>query len=50
VVFTYARRLLVLSRGKLIAEGTPAQVRDNPEVQAVYLGTGATFEAHAALS
>jgi branched-chain amino acid transport system ATP-binding protein len=50
VVFTYARRLLVLSRGKVIAEGTPAEVRDNPEVQAVYLGTGATFEAHAALS
>jgi branched-chain amino acid transport system ATP-binding protein len=50
VVFTYARRLLVLSRGKIIAEGSPGEVRDNPEVQAVYLGTGATFEAHAALS
>jgi ABC-type branched-subunit amino acid transport system ATPase component len=50
VVFTYARRLLVLSRGQIIAEGSPAQVRDNPEVQAVYLGTGATFAAHAALS
>jgi branched-chain amino acid transport system ATP-binding protein len=50
VVFTYAQRLLVLSRGRIIARGTPAQVRDNPEVQAIYLGTGATFEAHAALS
>jgi ABC-type branched-subunit amino acid transport system ATPase component len=50
VVFTYARRLLVLSRGRIIAQGTPAEVRDNLEVQAVYLGTGATFEAHAALS
>jgi branched-chain amino acid transport system ATP-binding protein len=50
VVFTYARRLLVLSRGRIIAQGSPAEVRDNPEVQAVYLGTGARFAAHAALS
>jgi ABC-type branched-subunit amino acid transport system ATPase component len=50
VVFTYAQRLLVLSRGRVIAQGTPAQVRDDPEVQAVYLGTGATFAPHAALS
>jgi branched-chain amino acid transport system ATP-binding protein len=50
VVFTYAQRVLVLSRGKLIAEGSPARVRDNADVQAVYLGTGATFEAHPALS
>jgi len=49
VVFTYAQRVLVLTRGQVIAEGSPAQVRDNPEVQAVYLGTGATFQAHAAL-
>jgi ABC-type branched-subunit amino acid transport system ATPase component len=50
VVFTYAQRVLVLSRGRIIAQGAPSEVRDNPEVQAVYLGTGATFEAHAALS
>jgi branched-chain amino acid transport system ATP-binding protein len=50
VVFAYATRMIVLSRGRLIAEGTPAAVRENPEVQAVYLGTGATFRAHAALS
>ena len=50
VVFTYAQRVLVLTRGQIIAEGSPAQVRDDPEVQAVYLGTGATFHAHAALS
>jgi branched-chain amino acid transport system ATP-binding protein len=50
VVFTYAQHVLVLSRGQIIAQGTPAQVRDDPEVQAVYLGTGATFRAHAALS
>jgi branched-chain amino acid transport system ATP-binding protein len=49
VVFTYAQQLLVLSRGRLIARGTPAAVRDNEEVQQIYLGTGATFRAHAVL-
>ena len=43
VVFAYADRILVLARGRLIAEGTPDEVRHNPEVQAVYLGTGATY-------
>jgi branched-chain amino acid transport system ATP-binding protein len=50
VVFAYATRMIVLSRGRIIAQGEPAAVRENPEVQAVYLGTGATFRAHAALS
>jgi branched-chain amino acid transport system ATP-binding protein len=41
VVFAHA------DRGKLIAEGTGPEVRANKNVQAVYLGTGATFgEAH----
>jgi branched-chain amino acid transport system ATP-binding protein len=44
VVFAYADRLIVLARGRLIAEGTPAQIRDDPQVQAVYFGTGKTFE------
>ena len=44
VVFAYADRLIVLARGRLIAEGTPAEIRDNPQVQAVYFGTGKTFE------
>jgi branched-chain amino acid transport system ATP-binding protein len=47
VVFAQADRIIVLNRGKLIAEGNPAEVRANAEVQAVYLGSGATFaEAH----
>jgi branched-chain amino acid transport system ATP-binding protein len=50
VVFTYAQHVLVLTRGQIIAQGSPAHVRDDPQVQAVYLGTGATFHAHAALS
>jgi branched-chain amino acid transport system ATP-binding protein len=38
VVFGHADRVLVMSRGRLIAAGSPAQVRADPEVQAVYLG------------
>jgi branched-chain amino acid transport system ATP-binding protein len=46
-VFGHADRILVLNRGVLIAEGPPATVRANAEVQAVYLGTGAMFgDAH----
>jgi branched-chain amino acid transport system ATP-binding protein len=30
--------LFVLDRGRIIAEGTPADVRANPQVQSVYLG------------
>ena len=44
VVFAHADRLIVLARGRLIAEGTPAEIRDHPEVQAVYFGSGKTFE------
>jgi branched-chain amino acid transport system ATP-binding protein len=43
VVFAHADRIIVLDRGKLIAEGTGAEVRANPRVQEVYLGSGATF-------
>ena len=40
VVFAYADRILVLARGVLIADGNAEAIRDNPEVQQVYLGTG----------
>lgn len=40
VVFAHADRIIVLDRGRLIAEGAPAAVRAHPEVQAVYLGAG----------
>ncbi len=43
VVFAHADRIIVLDRGRLIAGGTAAEVRANPEVQAVYLGSGATY-------
>jgi branched-chain amino acid transport system ATP-binding protein len=44
VVFAYADRMIVLARGRLIAEGKPQAVRDHPQVQAVYFGSGKTFE------
>ncbi|MDZ7864831.1 ABC transporter ATP-binding protein [Acidovorax sp.] len=44
VVFAYADRMIVLARGRLIAEGKPLELRDHPKVQEVYFGTGKTFE------
>ncbi|HEX6957453.1 MAG TPA: ABC transporter ATP-binding protein [Ferrovibrio sp.] len=47
VVFAQADRIIVLDRGRLIAEGGPETVRANEQVQAVYLGSGTVFaEAH----
>ena len=44
VVFGHADRIIVLARGKLIAAGAPAEIRDHPKVQEVYFGSGRTFE------
>jgi len=38
VVFGFADRVIVLDRGKIIAEGAPDAIRADPRVQAVYLG------------
>jgi branched-chain amino acid transport system ATP-binding protein len=43
VVFAFADRVIVLARGRLIADGTAAEIRDDPQVQEVYFGTGKTF-------
>jgi branched-chain amino acid transport system ATP-binding protein len=40
VVFRNADRILVLARGAIVAEGPPAAIRADPEVQAIYLGHG----------
>lgn len=44
VVFAFADRMIVLARGRLIAQGKPAEIRDHPKVQEVYFGSGKTFE------
>jgi branched-chain amino acid transport system ATP-binding protein len=41
-VFAHADRVMVLHRGRVIAQGTPAEVRANAEVREVYLGAEAT--------
>jgi branched-chain amino acid transport system ATP-binding protein len=49
VVFAFADRIIVLARGRLIADGDAKSIRDNPQVREVYFGTGKTFqksEAH----
>jgi branched-chain amino acid transport system ATP-binding protein len=43
VVFAFADRILVLARGRLIAEGDPPAIRDNAQVQEVYLGTARAY-------
>jgi branched-chain amino acid transport system ATP-binding protein len=44
VVFAHADRMIVLARGRLIAQGKPDEIRDHPKVQEVYFGSGKTFE------
>ena len=41
VVFAVAERIMVLHQGRLIADGAPASVRADRQVQAVYLGEDA---------
>jgi branched-chain amino acid transport system ATP-binding protein len=38
VVFRMAEKITVLHQGQVLAEGKPAEVRLNPDVQRVYLG------------
>ena len=38
VVFAHADRIIVMSRGTLVARGTPSEVRADPLVQEIYLG------------
>ncbi len=47
LVMRISTHILVLNHGRMLAEGTPAEVRANPEVVAAYLGRHAAEAAHA---
>jgi branched-chain amino acid transport system ATP-binding protein len=38
VVFGTAHRILVMHQGRPLAEGTPDEIRNHPDVRKVYLG------------
>jgi branched-chain amino acid transport system ATP-binding protein len=42
IVFRHAERVLVMSRGELVASGPPQSIRENPLVREIYLGRAAT--------
>src|SRR5215210_5579857 len=46
VVFALADRVTVLHYGEVLVEGPPVEVRNNPEVLAVYLGTDPASRLH----
>jgi branched-chain amino acid transport system ATP-binding protein len=48
VVFAFADRIVVMARGRLIADGDAKAVRSDPAVQQVYFGSGRTFERRGA--
>ncbi len=44
VVFAFADRIVVMARGRLIADGDAKTIRDDPTVRQVYFGSGRTIE------
>jgi branched-chain amino acid transport system ATP-binding protein len=39
VVFALAERIVVMNYGQVLADGTPAEIRENRQVREIYLGT-----------
>jgi branched-chain amino acid transport system ATP-binding protein len=50
VVFAFADRIVVMARGRLIADGDAKTIRDDLQVRRVYFGSGRTFERAGAAS
>ena len=44
VVFSFADRIVVMARGRLIADGDAKTIRGDPLVRQVYFGSGRTVE------
>jgi len=44
MVFSFATRILVMAQGRILVEGTPQEVQNNPLAQSVYLGRGKTVD------
>jgi ABC-type branched-subunit amino acid transport system ATPase component len=38
VVFTYAARIVMMHQGRILADGTPDEIRRNPDVANTLLG------------
>jgi branched-chain amino acid transport system ATP-binding protein len=49
VVFAFADRIIVLARGRVIADGDATSIRNDAQVREVYFGSGKTFEKSGAL-
>jgi len=50
VVFSFADRIIVMARGRVIADGAVDAIRGDPLVREVYFGSGRTFERSGAVA